>query len=378
MRAYLRPTVRRASVAFGLIVGLLALASARADEGEPGRRPRSDEAYEQLIHRLEMGMSALKELGRHEELEALARVADQVRAERREARERREAHEAREAPAGPVDHEEPSLDARERRMEILRWARDAHQKAGRAEAVHLLARAVELAELQQSGRHPDVVEREAAAFPMRDLVGVLRKAGGLYGELGYERRAAACRALADWYAAHWNLPTEGAVGGLDTREKRVKVLELARTAHAAVGHEEAVALLDRMIRVGRLQIRGASDAEVAEAAQGLTMERVIDLLASAGDLYAGWNMPDRAVLCRKLAAFYQARDAAREREEPGDDAQRAGHGEEDEETEEREDATMQEAHAMEHVRAVMAEVQKLREEVEALRHEVERLRRPDR
>ena len=77
---------------------------------------RSDEDYEELIHRLELGMSALEELGREDALHVLHRVADQVRDERAAARRGGENEEIREV---------------RRRPRVMRHAVDARLEAGR-------------------------------------------------------------------------------------------------------------------------------------------------------------------------------------------------------------------------------------------------------
>ena len=60
---------------------------------------RSDEAYVELLERLELGMSALKELRKEDALHNLDRIADEVRKERQAAqRARRRGRERVEEP----------------------------------------------------------------------------------------------------------------------------------------------------------------------------------------------------------------------------------------------------------------------------------------
>jgi hypothetical protein len=164
-------------------------APAPAQETRPPREAapgyRSDAAYAELIEGLEIGMRTLKELGRDDALRVLEQVASDVRAERERARTSRRG---------------PDLDALENRIEILRHARAAHGELGHDEDASYLDRFVQLGELQLQDASQEELERAAEGLTRAHAVKLLQIAADQYRAWGREDRAAACAALAEYYA----------------------------------------------------------------------------------------------------------------------------------------------------------------------------------
>ena len=109
-------------------------------------RTADAEHLHNVLEGLERGMAALRELGRHEELEALERVAHDVRQElqgRREGsqRERQGAHRS-----------ENEREVAQHQLEIMRMAMPALREGERRDAAELLEHAIHAQELGLEGR----------------------------------------------------------------------------------------------------------------------------------------------------------------------------------------------------------------------------------
>jgi len=292
-------------------------------EREVPREGRSDEEYAELIERLELGMQALKDLGREDALHQLARIADEVRAERKAASEgrRRALREER------GDRERSEVEVVRERLEVMRLAVDAFVAAGQHDAADLVERAMHARELALEGRRDEEAARIRESAPdRRKLAELLKRASHLWDREGHERKAGALAELARTFAeqAGREERPEAAAAKLDELKVRLKIVRLALKAHEEQEHHDACEILERLLVVGELQAMGASDESIVQAARGLEMGTIIELLQRASGAYREWGKDEPAALCGQLAEHY----ARRERERAGATAARADRGEE--------------------------------------------------
>ena len=297
--------------------------------------PDRGELAELLAHAAELRA----EWGHPDRAEALADLsqvyAEQAQRRRRAEREGRTAE--RERPAG--------LDSLERRVGILRLARAAYAEAGRRDAAEALVQAIHYGELALEHAKPDVLAEALATVPHTgNLIELLQGAGGLYREFGNADRQHAVSSLAEYYTSRARVrPRERDAGeeqeaeseseheaeherDIDQLEHRMEILRLARGAHARAahrddaegGHRAAAEVLERFLHVAELQREGARQEALAQAFEGLSMGRVIELLQDASRVYREWGQASRAELCHELAEYYASRGRARaaESEDP--------------------------------------------------------------
>ena len=137
-------------------------------------------------------MVALRELGRHEELEALERVAHDVRQELqgrrdRPQRERQRAHRSAN-----------EREVAQHQLEIMRMAMPALREGERRDAAELLEHAIHARELALEGRRDDEAQHIRETAPNRgQLSEILGLASRLWSEFGHEERAGAVGELAE-------------------------------------------------------------------------------------------------------------------------------------------------------------------------------------
>lgn len=161
---------------------------------ERHQRARSDEAehLQNVLEGLEQGMAALRELGRHEELEALERVVHDVRRELqgrrdRPQRERQRAHRSAN-----------EREVAQHQLEIMRMAMPALREGERRDAAELLEHAIHARELALDGRRDDEAQHIRETAPNRgQLSEILGLASRLWAEFGHEERAHAVGELAE-------------------------------------------------------------------------------------------------------------------------------------------------------------------------------------
>ncbi|MCH7870120.1 MAG: hypothetical protein IID33_00305 [Planctomycetes bacterium] len=132
-----------------------------------------------ILERLEMGMAALRELGRHEELERLEHIAAGLRERlRHQARQRRRGDDER--------------DAALRNLKIMRYAVEALAESQHPDAADLVERALRAREMALEGRRDEEARRMRASGPDRaQLVELLAMAGEILQDRGRSERAAA-------------------------------------------------------------------------------------------------------------------------------------------------------------------------------------------
>lgn len=131
-----------------------------------GKIERNSE-QEEILHGLEQGMVALRKLGRHEELEMLERVANEVR--EGENPERQEAHH---------------------QLEIMRSGVHALLEAGRKDTAELLELAILARELKLEGRRGEEAQAIFKRAPDRaQQAEILKYASDLWLKFGHETKA---------------------------------------------------------------------------------------------------------------------------------------------------------------------------------------------
>lgn len=323
-------------------------------EREPQREGRSDEEYAELIERLELGMQALKELGREDALHQLARIADEVRAERRAAREVRRGGEREER----GDRGRSEVEVVRERLQVMRLAADAFVAADQHDAADLVERAMHARELALEGRRDEEAARIRESAPdRRKLAELLKRAAHLWAEQGHERKAAALAELAGTFAEQERRAARPDASGpnLDDLKVRLKIVRAALRAHQERQHHDACEILERLLVVGELQAMGASDDSIFAAAKGLEMGTIIELLQHASGAYREWEKAEPAAACAQLAEYYARRERQRERAvQPGPQADRGGEAPEAE-------------HDRRRLEYLEKEEQALREELEGLR-----------
>ena len=106
-----------------------------------------------------------------------------------------------------------------------------------------------------------------------------------------------------------------AEGNIEDLNHRIEILRFALDAFTRAGHEESAHTMRRFLHVAELQREGADDRALAQAFEGLSMERTIELLQKASGIYAEWGVEERAETCNQLAEFYAAREHGRTTED---------------------------------------------------------------
>lgn len=299
-------------------------------QDEEREQIRSDEAYEELIHRLELGMDALKELGKEDALHHLERIADEVRKERQGARRARRQERAGVEQRRVRDEARSEIDVVRERLKVMRLAVDAYLEAGDVHAAELVELAMHSRELAIEGRRDEKAASIRERAPDREkLAGLLKRAAHLWAEWGHEKRAGALAELAQTFAEQARRRQERAARGetrepestdgrLDDLKVRLEIVRLALGAHARMGHADARDILERLLVVGEMQAEGASDQSIAQAAEGLSMGIIIELLQRASGQFREWDMGERARACNQLAEFYARRERERAQGEAGE------------------------------------------------------------
>ncbi len=239
---------------------------------ERHQRARSDESehLHNVLEGLEHGMGALRELGRHEELEALERIAHDVRRELEERRDR--PHRERER----AHREENEREVAIRQLVILRMAMPALREGERKDAADLLQHAIHARELALEGRRDDEAQHIRETAPNRgQQAEILGLASRLWGEFGHEDRARAVGELAEQMRARVHRErNERAQGAQDRprREARERREERDRPA-ARERREQPDRYQAAVERIERLEGHVKRLAEAIERLQGQLHER---------------------------------------------------------------------------------------------------------
>ncbi len=239
------------------------------------RHARSNETehLHNVLEGLERGMGALRELGRHEELEALERVAHDVRQElqgRREhpQRDRQRAHRS-----------ENEREVAQHQLEIMRMAMPALREGERRDAAELLEHAIHARELALEGRRDDEARHIRETAPNRgQLSEILGLASRLWGEFGHEERAHAVGELAEQMRARLHRQQDDRAQREQDRphrEARERRDERDRPA-ARERRDQPDRYQAAMERIERLEVHVKRLAEAMERLQGAMHERERD------------------------------------------------------------------------------------------------------
>lgn len=149
-----------------------------------------------VLEGLERGMVALRELGRHEELGALERVAHEVRRELEGRRERTQHQRTRARGEGN------EREMARHQLEILRMAMPALREGERKDAADLLERAIHARELALEGIRNEKAQQVRKSAPNRaQLAEILGLSSRLWREFGHKERAQAVGKLAEQMSA---------------------------------------------------------------------------------------------------------------------------------------------------------------------------------
>lgn len=214
----------------------------------------------------------------------------------------------------------PALDSLENRVKILDWARAAHAEAGREQGAQSLARAVQYGRQLLAGADlPDNAAENVPSLP--ELVELVTKAAGLYGEWGHADRQRSCVSLALYYQERVSdeegedareeehSPEHG--GDINELAQRIEIVRQAQAAYLEVGNERHARTLAQFLHVAELQQAGASGEAIMNAFEGLEMGMIIELLQGARKLYDLRGYETRAANCNRLAEFYAQRERDR-------------------------------------------------------------------
>ena len=246
-------------------------------EGQLDRRRHAQVEEAEHLHNvlegLERGMVALRELGRHEELAALERVAHDVRQELqgrrdRPQRERQRAHRS-----------ENEREVAQHQLEIMRMAMPALREGERKDAAELLERAIYARELALEGRRDDEARRIRETAPNRgQQAEILGLASRLWAEFGHEERARAVGELAEQMRARVHRERDDRAQRDQDRPRRE-----ARDRRADRDRPEARERRDQpdryqaaMERIERLEVHMKRLAEAMERLQDQLHERERD------------------------------------------------------------------------------------------------------
>lgn len=224
------------------------------------------------------------------------------------------------------------LEKRGARVEILALSAKALAEAGDEEAADHMQRFAHLGHLQVQEVSDERIAEASVGLNMEAAIHQLRDAAEHLEHKGKHEAAHACALLSEWYVRRdfgeeveeEEEPVEWDARELDLEQRpvRLEILEVAMHAHAEAGHEQSARYLRRFLHFGHLQEEGANPEQLAEAAQGLSMEAAIHELLGASELYAKWGHPERAHLCEALAQRYAGQFAEAEQAAEQSDAER--------------------------------------------------------
>lgn len=164
---------------------------------EQAEQDQEREHLHNVLEGLERGMMSLRELGRHEELGALERVAHEVRQELEGRRDRPQRERQREH-RGEGNEREMAMH----QLEILRLAMPALREGERRDAADLLERAIHARELALEGIRNEKAQEVRKSAPNRgQLAEILGLSSRLWREFGNKERAQAVGQLAEQMSA---------------------------------------------------------------------------------------------------------------------------------------------------------------------------------
>lgn len=177
------------------------------------REPLTMEQAEKVLHGLEMGMASLKALGRQDELKALGRVADELRARMRQAR----------AEKGGKEDERAAV---RHRIELWQEAAHAYREAERPDLVGQVERIIHAYEVMLSGRKDDEAREIVKGVPSREnQAELLGYAAHLWAGWGHETRAAALKKASQEMLGHREAPPQEAAPRAAAAREHLEALQ---------------------------------------------------------------------------------------------------------------------------------------------------------
>jgi hypothetical protein len=286
-------------------VAMLAPAMPAAAQERQAEHQRLMEILEQLEH----GIVALEKLGRHEELEMLHRVANDVRRkiDRRAPAERRRG-----------DRE---LEIVERQIDALELALPALREGERIDAVEMVERAIHARVMMLEGRR----DREAREIRQRspgrgEILELLGASIELYQELGMPERAEQLAAMTKELWPRRERPQRR--GRADrNREAVIHEIEVMRMALPALleeGRRDTAELLERAVHAREVTLEGRTDEEAHEIRErSPRLGQQVEILQYAAKLWEKFGHEEKAAAIRELAERMWAK---RPREHEGREA----------------------------------------------------------
>ena len=243
---------------------------------ERHQRARSDEAQHlhKVLEGLEYGIGALRELGRHEELQVLERIANEVRQEIEGQRERLQ--RKRQRARGEGNEREMAMH----QLEIMRMAMPALREGERRDAAELLEHAIHAREeLALGERRDDEAQHIRETAPNRgQLSEILGLASRLWAEFGHEERAHVVGELAEQMRARIHRERgERAQREQDRPRREARDRREGRDRpEARERREQPDRYQAAMERIERLEVHMKRLAEAMERLQGAMHERERD------------------------------------------------------------------------------------------------------
>ena len=289
---------------------LPALPGAAQERGARRERPKSmgPEDLRHILDGLERGMVALKELGRHEELEVLERVANDVRRELRQAKEK----------PRRGDGEREILH---RQLKALRLAHAALREGEKLDAADIIHRAIRAREVNLEGRRDEEAHKIRERAPDRErTTKLLVLAEHLYREWGNEERASALSRMTEEL---WPPRRRREAGRERPRTERevahhqIDVMKLAKPALLEAGRKDTCEILEHAIHARELALQGRTDDEairIRETAPNLGQQ--IEILQYSSKLWRKYGNVDKAEALGELANHFAARSRRLHRDRP--------------------------------------------------------------
>ena len=252
----------------------------RARERKEGRSE-----LEEVLHGLEYGMVALEKLGRHEEMEMLARVADDVRAELRGRRKDEQVRSEREIGLHQI--------------EVMRLAMKALLEADRRDSAEILEHAIHACELAMEGRRDEkAMEIRKSGPELGVQVEILMYAADLWDEVGHEGKAGTIRELAGVFRKKLDRQKEARARGDKERDEARHQLEIMKSAlHVLkeVGIEDAADILKRAIQTRVVNLEGMRGDEANMVRErNPPLEQQVEILGLASRLCREWGNEEKA------------------------------------------------------------------------------------
>ena len=248
----------------------------------------------EILERLELGMSALRELGMLDEVQHLERIAAGLK-------ERRQ-HESEQQHRGD---DERAVGRRQ--LGVMRTALEALMEAGHERSAEQLERGMHVLELALEGRRGEEVNRIRENAPSRgQKAEILMLAGRLLRERGRDDRAAAVAELAKQIAGRSRKRTPD-----NEREMALRNLKIMRYAFEALAEAErpdAADLVARALRTREMALEGRRDEEVRRMrASSPDAGQLVELLAMAAEILQDKGRSERAAAVGQIAGQLRER-----------------------------------------------------------------------